>query len=256
MSVIQETVLETEIVERFGEIVEATTVDYPQIPKTQSFAREAIIDAIDEAGVAKPGDPLDVNVAPNVKVVERRARIVGLSPDGNFVTVRVEIHYEQQRPETEQDFALRGGATLTQIETSRDRDGNLITVEHEGDEQTARVTVPAIQGNFEREVELQTNDPDDVVAEWVNHVNSTTFRGAPAGHWLCSNVTYDLLDRTTIPKTYRFVFAFERADKAEGHVYTVAYEDENGNIPPGLVEGQGIKDVDWHFAADFGQIFA
>jgi hypothetical protein len=238
------------IQEEAGEIVGATRRVKVTLPKAGGnvFRR-----AYDTAGVPQPSDPLASDI-PDVRVISRTiSSVQGI--DASNVTVFIDVEYELQRPEEDQGFPLRGGSSLQQIRTQRDRNGVAIKVEYKGEEIIAEVDVLAPQGNHTRGIRIETEDPDSVVAEWINHVNDDTWRGAAAGRWLCTSVDYEMVDREAFPKAYDFTFAFEQSSTPDGWTYTAAYKNPDGDIPGDIVDGVGIVDVAWHPSRDFEVLF-
>lgn len=250
MSVRKELLSNVSIQEEAGEVVGATNRVKVTLTKAPGriFRR-----ALDTASVPQPSDILDVDF-PDVRVISRNITSVQ-AISNTEVTVFIDVEYELQRPEEDQGFPLRGGSSLQQIRTQRDRDGVAIKVEYKGEEIIAEVDVLAPQGNHTRGIRIETEDPDSVVAEWINHVNDATWRGAAAGRWLCTSVDYEMVDREAFPKAYDFTFAFEQSSTPDGWTYTAAYKNPDGDIPGDIVDGVGIVDVDWHPSQDFEVLF-
>lgn len=241
--------IESMLTEENGEIVGATSV-YHVTDVTGSPILET---ALDTSGVPQPGDSLNASHT-DVKVKSRQAQIVGIPSSGNY-TVRVDVTYELDRPEAEVTFSLRGGASVNQIETEKDRAGNPIELTYDGKTVRATVNVTSVEGTFQVELVEKTNDPDGLIAQYVNHTNSAAFRGKPRGTWLCTHAEYEPRDLSnTQDREYRFSYEFSYRE--EEWKYTVAYKGEDGYIPADVVEGQGIKTITWHperdFAAKFG----
>jgi len=241
---------DTNFIEEYGLITEATMV-IVQDGVTGSTIGDVLVNALNHVDVPQPGAALALGV-PNVRVESRTPKVVG--QDGSTYTVRIDVAYRLQRPSSEAQYSLRGGATLNQITTQTDRDGNPITLGYDGDTVRAEVTVPVVANHFSREIIEATDDPDDLIAEWINHVNENIWHGGDPGEWLCSHIEYELIDRLASPKRYRFVYEFER--NPDGHLYTVVWKDSEGNIPIDVVEGEGIKDIPWHPERKFSDKFA
>lgn len=243
------------MLEEAGEVVSAITTTVVIIERQVGIFKAAL----DEPEVPQPNTPLD-DLNPNVKVFSRNAKITGFEGEDNVV-VTIEIEYQLQRPETDAGFALSGGASLTSIETQRDRNGDPIVVTYNDESYIATVNVLEPQGNFTREVTYATNTPDTLVSSWVGFTNDALFRGFDAGDWLCTGVTYELKDRSVNPISYLFTFTFERrraapdSDRetyAGGWTYTASFRDADGNIP---IDAP-VVDIVWFPSRDFGDFFS
>lgn len=213
-----------------------------------------VFTAMEATGLPEAGDALNASY-PNVKVKSRQITEIVRQNDTSTWTAYITITYELDRPEAEVTFSLRGGASVNQIETDKDRSGNPIELTYGSKTVRATANVLDVQATFQCEIVETTNDPDGVVAQYVNHVNDSPFRGKPAGYWLCTHVEYEPRDLSnTQNREYRFGYEF--SGKEEGWLYTVAYKGDDGYIPDDVVEGTGIKDIEWHpernFALKFG----
>ena len=248
---------ESRIVEEFGEIAEAVMVHVVG-PINASSIGHLFAQAAVAPGIPQPGASLDVVYFPNVRCEIRTPRVV--SWDGMAGNVRMECVFRLQRPQQEAQYPLRGGSSLNQVTTEVDRNDNRIVLEWDNPDTEKTeysypdVTVQVIHGHFSREIVEQADNPDAIVAEWVSHVNAADWRmPGDAGEWLCSDVQYELVDRFTEPKRYRFNFEFER--KPGGWKYTVRFL-KDGEDPGDLIEGVGVKDIEWHDPKDFTTKFA
>lgn len=253
MSTIVDTIQEVRLEEIAGEIRQATRVLYLDVYSTPVF-----FNALSDPQVPQAGDALNADY-PNVKVIRRIPTVVrtpGVN-NGYATRVRIEIQYELQRPRTD-NFALRGGSSLQQIETGKKQDGSAITLTYNSTTYPVRIPVLAPQGNLSREIEESTNDPDAIVDDWVGHVNSATWRGGSAKSWLCTNVTYELIDRKNNPKRYRFTYEFEKTNDPDGWKITEVYKDSSGRIPSDVdpSSGNGIVTVDYYPTYNFGSKFS
>jgi hypothetical protein len=247
------------LTETYGFISEAVAVRTVEV--TGRDLGEVLINALAHPDIPPAGDALSVWV-PHVRVEKRTPRVVGRrSRHEPFFYVEVTIEYNQQRPldsggadpNNDAQHSLRGGASLTGIETSRDRSGDKIQVEHNGEIQTGTVSVMEVQGHLTRELIIATNDPEQIVREWVNHTNVSKWKGDRPREWLCTRVDYQLVDVVRFTRRYTFVFDFER--RPTKWAYTVAFTNADGTVPGDVVEGKGIKDVIWHPERDFNTFF-
>lgn len=247
MSVVGPTI-ESTMTEENGEIVSAVAVYF-----VTGITASPILDAaLNTSGIPQPGDTLNASNE-NLKVKSRVPTIVGIT-ESFLYTVRVDVSYELDRPEAEVTYSLRGGASLNQIETEKDRSGNPIELTYGSLTVRATITPLSVQGNFQCEIVETTDDPDGIVSQYINHTNAAAFRGKPIGTWLCTHVEYEPRDLSN-PANREYRFAYEFSYKEEGWKYTVAYKGDDGYIPEDVVEGTGIKTIEWHPSVDFALKF-
>jgi hypothetical protein len=154
------------------------------------------------------------------------------------------------------NYELSGGASIQQIPTEIDRNGDQITVEYEGVEQGGTITpYEAIAGvTFEY---VATNvAPLAVVRLYTNLVNNSVAwfhdPSALARTWIIADVAFDRIQVVPITK-YRFGFTLQH--NPDGWDPQVIYEDpETGRPPPDLVAGVGYKTIPWHNEVNFNEV--
>ena len=218
-------------------------------------------DALNYPGIPKTGDAAGVGQElEDIRVEQRVAKFAGWDGENRIAKVRIEIQYGHQIRTS--DMPIRGGGSITQIPTTKDKDGNPIEVSYGSDVQRVELNVNEPQSSFTREIVLEMQehpekdyewmkDPEAVRRYWINTVNDDTWRDDAAKTLLISRVEYELVNMLT--KAYKFTFEIERRE--DGWKYTAAYKDSNGNTPSDVVEGTGIKDYWWHFERDFSRLF-
>jgi hypothetical protein len=237
--------------EEFGMIRSATLV-YHVIGAPGDSLGDVFFYAMSASGIPQTGSILSTNL-PYVRAVRRTPKYIGRRPNGESV-VRIEIEYQLMLPNTDGVvLQIRGGGSLTTISTSLDKDGNPIEVTHDGNTQRKAINVLQVQRQHVRETIENTNDPDGLLEDWLNHVNSKEFRGSAARTWLVANGDWEPVILTSSPKVYKFTWQL-LYDPAE-HTYTVAYANEAGEIPSDVVDNVGIKDIKWHPEKDFNDKF-
>ena len=267
---IVDTLKDATLTEVNGEVVSARTAAFVAMEEDDSFQ-----DAMSQDGVPQPGDSLNSTTEKNVVVVRRSPKVVGRTEiDGvEYPLVKIDIEYELVREddggseaepleEAKTQYALRGGASIRQDTTTKDRDGTTLKLKYANAAdgatvQVSEVTVFKVENFFEREIVEATNDPDSIVEDFVNKVNSVTFRGLAAGKWLCTSVTYTLHNAKSSPKEYRFTYRFESSADDNGWTYQALWK-EDGKVPSDVADGSspfGILSVNWHAEKDFTQKF-
>ena len=238
--------------EEAGEGIDATetqvvTVDLSD-PQISRIPPEITRLALAGSGVRQPGDRWST-ADNNLIVTGRSATIVGI--EDNEATVEVEVKYRIIRKYASPP--LRGGSSLAQVERSTDWAGNDITVTHNGDTQTGRVSAMLPTSNFVVERTVSTNDPTSVVRSWTGKVNGDHWHGETASMWMIVRADFTPVDMGSNPRKYLFEVEFERAQTRDGWQPSVAYVDpELKEIPEDLEEGVGIKSVYIYEAATFG----
>jgi hypothetical protein len=238
---------EVSIKEQAGEIVEIVRGAIVTIATAGGYVATRILDA---ENVPQVGDAV-ISTLPLLKLEDRELDYINDTKDGRAV-FKLTLTYRLQRETAA--FPLRGGTTLQQVTTQVDRMGAQITVSHQGDTQGGEVSVMDTQGSMEFETVEATNDPSSIAKEWVKHVNISLWNGDEAGRWLITDATWDIKNSSSDPRTYKFKWQMEY--NANGHKPSVAYKDPQTNkMPDGLVDGTGIKDVDWYEDAEFNDKF-
>lgn len=237
------------LVERAGETDEARRVAVlTGVSSDPSFFENAKM----FPGLPRPGDVLDAETDPEVILEDRSFRT--LSPDAQSQTakVRVELIYRRQRSEL---VPVHGGTALEQITSEVDRDGDAIMVTHDGTEQGGHITVLTPRSTYSTESIEEVEDPEEIVLAWLGKVNSTAWHNGHPKTWIVTRADWEKADTFSDPPAYRFTWEFEY--RAEGwDPITVAYKDpQTGERPPDLVEGTGIKNIDWYNAVSFTRKF-
>lgn len=115
-----------------------------------------------------------------------------------------------QLPEMGQPPQIDVGATLSQVQTSRDASGSPLIVAlgsgPEAQSQVAQVSrfVPQTTVRYSR---LETGSPGDKARNYVGKVNATTFFASDPGTWMCTGITGRSHDGgTTYEVTYDFQY--------------------------------------------------
>jgi len=213
---------------------------------------EIIQDALDEAGMPQTGQSLSAEY-PRLCVISRRGKVVGKKRGAGHL-VRVRIEYALDAPTL--GYPIRGGASVAQIITPKDKNGNPISYTYKGVTKYRKVSVFAAEAFEVRKTVELTNKPEEVARKYINKVNSDTWCGAGPGKWLCTKAEYTLLNAATAPDRWEFTWEFHKSAEPNGWKRYVWYEDSNGNIPDDIdTEGEGFKEVEWHDEIAFSDKF-
>lgn len=262
---VKELIKETGYTEESGEIVSAQRV-FVVTGVSGTAIGDILFAACEASGIPKPGDALSES-ARYTRVRRRRPTIIGKK--SGLWHVRVDVEYELQRlvgseGDRELDqLALRGGSSVTQIATMKDRQGNALKVTYTptggtAQQQQGELNVYDVQATFMREAVRQESNPEDYISNYINCVNADSFRGKPAKYWLCTNISYELINRLASPALYRFVFEFQ--GRPELWKYTYVYRDQTGQVPNDVAvtqeNGNGIVTIEWHEQRNFSAIWS
>lgn len=168
---------------------------------------------------------------------------------------------------------LRGGSGLKQVVTELDREGNPITVQHtwpadskavypdgspkagttETQGGSIRVNVPT--SDLSVVIFRATNAPGVFQRQIVGKVNATTWQGGAARTVLCTGAPFELVDEAQDPYIYRFTLNFAHDPETWDNDTTVRFIDASTGQPPAdLVDGTGIKSIEYYEAVDFNAI--
>lgn len=203
-------------------------------------------DILSDANLPAVGHKITIN-GQDLHLEDRDVRLI----DGG--DAEVELAYK--RRDTPETMQYRIGTSVEQVTTQLDREGNPITVTHNGVTQGGEISADDSLTVLEAEFVTQSATPGTVVATWGNKVNSTAWMGGAPGEWRVTHASAELVDSTTSPHPeYRFRFQFTH--RAGGWQPAVAFVDpETGNPPPGLVAGTGYKTVNHYHEIDFNTVF-
>jgi hypothetical protein len=218
--------------------------------------------AMQADGVPPIGEPHPT--VPNISVVDRQAKCYPNSPN----TVRVDVVY--RTPEPGEKLAGEGEGVVslsTTVQTAEtqfdayfdpirvtytgesiDEDGNLVTTTTT---QTATVSIQEPSTVLRITRRESTPRFEEAIA-YVGKVNSRFWsRGLPR-QWLCTGITADTDDDGA---TYIVTYEFQHNPSLSGWDITVAWQDENGNIPEDATDGNGLKrNVQVYPERDFAQL--
>ena len=141
---------------------------------------------------------------------------------------------------------LTVGATTEQVTTYKDREGNQIFVEHQGLKQGVGVSIKVANPVFEFSRREETN-PEARASAHVGNVNSVFSNGHAARTLFLAELLGTSSDGgESFDSRYRF------EKRKDTHDPTVVYVDpDTGDPPEGLVDGEGIKDVEVYDESDF-----
>lgn len=209
------------------------------------------------ASEALPNSSVTIN-GKRMELVRRDVQINSI--DSAVGTAWLNLYYERGADDA-MEIRRGGRASVRQIQTSRTREGNTVKVSYNGKDQVANLSVflPCAEPYIET-IE-RTDAPDALALQWVGTVNSTAWRGRPAGQWLCTDASYELIREPSQPlekPTWRFHWSFQLADDSVGWLPVVVYIDpETGMAPPdaSLDGDKGMKKIPYYYETDFGAKF-
>ena len=99
-----------------------------------------------------------------------------------------------------------------------------------------------------------SNNPIISQSQWLMYTNSRSWWGVNAGFWLCTGVDFEPLDVTLTPNRFRWTFKFELTPtRVQPRVYYI--DPLTNRTPPDLVEGTGMKNIEWYPQRDFNTVF-
>lgn len=208
--------------------------------------------ALDHTDMPQPGDPHPVKtglVLTDRFPIARSTRIIQIE-------LRYKIPGLIDPPPPGEPWTLHGGASLEEIESHIDRDGNQITVAHNGVVQGGVIRVLMPRRELHPEWTGQSLFPGDLVDAYVGKVNLSTWQAGLPGTWLCTELTFDPADPSQTPVLYRYNASFrQKDDDGSGQQPQVVFIDpETGQPPPGLVAGVGYKTIAWYLGAEFNAL--
>ena len=186
-------------------------------------------------------------------------------------TIKLRLQYSQRAqggdwyPPPEEPAQIEVGSSLTQVETNKDIDGNLITVEYtypddyKLDEKLQGKTIKqcSLVSRMTPETTLifhttEYVSPGYKSKQYTNRVNDSVWQSGDAKTWLCTGIVGRSNDGgATFKVTYTFQY------REDGWDEEAMFIDPNTGRPPEDVEdGVGIKKIKSHKTANFDAIFA
>ncbi len=189
--------------------------------------------------------------------------IIPESIDSN--TVKFRLIYSQATPARFQPQlnTIEVGGTLSQVQTNKDRDGNVISVSYEYPSsykldpnlQGKTVQTSSLVGKLAPEhtitfSRIEYSNPSPIAKGYVGTVNSMEWEldpGAAPGTWLCTGIVGRSNDGgITFVVTYTFQY------RPDTWSTVVQFIDPNTGVPPDdLIEDTGIKTVYLYPETDF-----
>lgn len=155
------------------------------------------------------------------------------------------------------------GASLAQVETNLDKDGNKITlsytypVGYKLDANKAGETIT--QGGFYTKLvpeataryrRTELGSPLVKATQYVGRVNSGTFLGLSAGYWLCTSIVGRSDDGG-----YSFDVNYEFQVRQDGWAQKLVYINPDTGLPPeDIVDEVGAKTIDVYEDIDFDDL--
>ena len=252
----------TNMVEQEGVIISLTR-EYLVTGLTNTYGDPRTLqEALNEAGVPQLGASAPGNT--NLKVWSRDVR-----PETDSPTKAVIIVQYKTVADYANSFIFSIGSSIQQTQTDVDRLGNRISLSYTypGDYEpnpdlagktfttaiNESVTVPHM--TLTATGSLYVDYPNQIALEWLNTVNSTYWAGAPAGYWLCTNCAARGRDiGFGRPHLWEFDWTFEYKPDSWNVVAKIR-DPQTGNVPDDVIDGVGVKTVDWYRTKNFNVLF-
>jgi len=260
MAVVADLVNTINVVEQEGVVVSMTrvfmvtglTATGLPTPQQQAFVA---------SGIPQHGDSAPGNT--NLKVHQRTYEMVRDTPTAAMVTVDYKTVADWAN-----SFVFSGGSSIQQRQTDVDRLGNRIILSWtypsdykdialRGEVYTTAINETVTESNLTLTAtgSLYVDYPNIISLDWSNKVNSTFWAGAPPYYWKCSGCTFrgrDIgLGRAHL---WEFDWTFEYHPQSWAIVAKIR-DPDTGNVPDDVVDGVGIKTVDWYYTKDFNSLF-
>ncbi len=228
----------------------------------------ALREALESPNVPQPNSGL--GYYPNLILTQRNARV----HEGDPTKVIIDLLYERvgravfNREEFQ--FRVTGGTGLQQIQTQFEGYGTQITLTHtfpsddtyhpsETIVQGGEVSVLSSTTTLRFEGVIRTAYPHYISSNWARYLNAEAWAGGAVGTWLCTDVQFELLDRSDPLDSFFgpiWNFTFEFLYKSDGHQPVAIYNDEARNRPPeDLVANVGYKVIEWYPSRYFSELF-
>lgn len=231
------------------------------------------------AATNMPASGSTYTIGTNTLILRKRSPKMSGDPGIGNVT----LHYEREdaigggagSPPAAGSVIFSGGTSSVQITTEKMPDGSALpTVEHTwpaatststaeeaaraGKKQTqgGELSVSDAQSTLSCKLIVATNSPGAITETFANKLNSTTWQGAGPRKWRCDSATFDSVDLVSNPQKWEMTFNWQKHNQGwDKSTYIAFIDPTTSRVPPGLVDGVGIKAVDWFGEVDFNYYF-
>lgn len=219
------------------------------------------VQAFTASGMPQHGDSAPGNT--NLKVRQREYNMVQDTPTAGYVDVQYATVADWAN-----SFVFSVGSSIQQRQTDVDRLGNRIQLswtypsdypdeQLRGQVYTTAINETVTESNMTLTAtgSLYVDYPNQIALDWTNKVNSTFWAGAPPYFWKCAQCNArgrDIgLGRAHL---WEFDWVFEYHPQSWAIVAKIR-DPQTGNVPDDVVNGVGIKTVDWYYTKDFNVLF-
>lgn len=218
-------------------------------------------EALSDSNVPSSGDAAPGNT--NLVCHRRTVRPVQDSPTKCYVICEYKTVADWAN-----SFVFSGGSQTSQIQTDVDFYGNRIALSYtypndypvtelRGEVYTTSIneTVNQTFTTLTATGSLFVTYPNEISETWSNTVNSTFWAGAPAYYWRCSDCQFSGRDiGFGRPHLWEFTWTFEKNPQSWAVVAKII-DPNTGRVPDDVIQGTGVKTVDWYRTLDFNIIF-
>lgn len=260
MAVVSDLVNTVNVVEQEGVTISMTRV-FMVTGLTPTGLPTPHVQAFGTSGVPQHGDTAPGNT--NLKVHQRSYEMVRDTPSAAMVTVDYKTVADWAN-----SFIFSGGSSIQQRQTDVDRLGNRIQLswtypadypdeQLRGQVYTTAINESVTESNLTLTAtgSLYVDYPNEVALDWTNKVNATFWAGAAPYYWKCAACNFRGRD-TGLGRAHlwEFDWTFEYNPQSWAIVAKIR-DPATGNVPDDVVDGTGIKSVDWYYTKDFNERF-
>lgn len=208
-----------------------------------------MVDALSAANVPLPGSP-----HPDYGYLLVSTRSVEVLSDTK-VKVLIGYRYFGTSVGGNGPPTVRGGSGIQQKQVGIDRDGQPINWTYNAVQYTGTLDVFDPQSTFSFARNQQTNQPGAISKFYTGKVNSATWQGGSAGEWLCTNVSFELVNDGFSLDVYAMTYEFQFQDGG-WHPYTIPINPDTGEPVAGAtLANNGIKQWLYYLETDFNDLF-
>ncbi len=213
------------------------------------------------SGVPQHGDAAPGNT--NLRVWQRTYTMAQDTPTAAIIDVEYKTVADYAN-----SFIFSGGSSIQQKQTDVDFFGNRIALSYTypagypntelaGETLTPSidetVTVPHL--TMTATGSLYVDYPNQIALDWINTINSTVWAGAPPGYWLCTACNFRGRD-VGLGRAHLWEFDWTFEFNPESWYVIAKYRSpDTGKVPDDVVDGVGVKAVDWYRPKNFNEIF-
>ena len=261
-TVLEDKIEDLQVEEQYGSLVKLVR-RFIVVDLTGYSDYTVLLDALEEAGI--PAADSELTGGTNLIATNRSVRM--MDKDKAVVDVTYSHYHNEGQNFDNPPVGLQTGelrVNIQQVDTNKDENGDMIELSHtypsddkdyggQTKTQVGKISVFSAQRTQSYKGIKQTQTPWLIANQLVGNLNSIAWSGGEVRTWMCTGVTWQIMDATE--GANRYFMSFEFQYNPDGWDPTAIFIDDRTNQPPkDLVEGTGYKTIEYQGEVDFENI--